>query len=90
MRQLYKNLLNNKSMKPGIKGEQLRKEFERKRNFRQRLEFVHFWAAYVKRTPNAVWSKQHTEFINAVLRNANQDREVYMRIREKMEGKRNK
>lgn len=68
----------------------LKKQFDREENFRQRLEFVHFWAAYVKRTPNAVWSKQHTEFINAVLRNANQDRELYMRIREKMEKNRKK
>lgn len=64
----------------------MKKQFDREKNFRQRLEFVHFWAEYVKRTPNAVWSKQHSDFINSVLRGANQDRELYMRVLSKIQG----
>lgn len=50
----------------------------------QRLGFVEFWADYVKKTPNKVWSKQQADFINSVLKGANQDKELYMKVKEIM------
>lgn len=42
------------------------KEFEeeKKRNSKQRMEFVDFYANWIKKTPNKVWSKQHAKFLN--------------------------
>ncbi len=44
---------------------------DRERNRRQRLEFVTWYARWVKRTPNKVWSKQQKELIDGVLKSAN-------------------
>lgn len=49
----------------------------------QRIGFVEFWADYIKKTPNKVWSKQQADFINSVLKGANQDRELYLKVKEK-------
>lgn len=55
--------------------------FDRERNFRSRLEFVRFWAQYVKSHPNQVWSRQQADFINAVMRAANQDVALYRKVK---------
>ncbi len=55
--------------------------FDREKNFRSRLEFVRFWADYVKSHPNEDWSKQQAAFINSVLRTANQDIELYKKVK---------
>lgn len=52
------------------------------KNFRNRLEFVRFWADYVRKQPNVVWSRQQADFINSQLRTANQDVELYRRVKE--------
>lgn len=54
------------------------------KNRKQRLEFVKFWAEYVKKSPNAVWSKQQSDFINSVLRNSKVDPKVYMKIKQRI------
>jgi len=51
------------------------------KDFEQRIWFVKYWANYIKKTPNRVWSKQHANFINSVLRSVNQDKEVYLKIK---------
>lgn len=48
----------------------------------QRLGFVEFWADYIKKTPNKVWSKQQADFINSVLKGANQDKDLYLKVKE--------
>jgi len=53
----------------------------KERNFRSRLEFVRFWADYVKSQPNEIWSKQQADFINSQLRTANQDVELFKRVK---------
>lgn len=53
----------------------------REKNFQSRLAFVRYWADYVKKSPNKVWSKQQAEFINAILKTANQDVELYNRVK---------
>lgn len=37
-------------------------EEEKKRNFKQRMEFVDMYAEWLKRTPNKVWSRQHAKY----------------------------
>ncbi len=45
------------------------KELEEKkeRNRKERLQFIELHVAWLKRTPNAVWSKQQAAFIDSVL-----------------------
>lgn len=55
-----------------------------KRDFKERLWFVRYWAAYVKRTPNAVWSRQQVSFINSVLKSVNSDPEIYFKVKSRV------
>ena len=48
----------------------------------QRIGFVEFWVDYIKKTPNKVWSKQQADFINSVLKGANVDKELYLKVKE--------
>ncbi len=52
-----------------------------KKEREERLDFVRFWAAYIKKTPNKVWSKQQALLINSQLRGARQDPVLYMKIK---------
>ena len=45
-------------------------EEKKERNREERLEFIELQVEWLKRTPNAVWSKQQAAFINAVLESA--------------------
>lgn len=54
-------------------------KFLRKPN--QRMGFVEFWANYVKKTPNKVWSKQQADFINSVMQSGNVSPELYMKVK---------
>ncbi len=38
---------------------------QKKQNFRERLDFVRQYAAWLKKTPNKVWSAQHSKFIDS-------------------------
>ena len=58
----------------------------KEKNFQSRLEFVRFWADYVKKSPNDVWSRQQADFINSVLRTANKDAELYMKTKKAVSG----
>jgi len=42
------------------------------RNRSQRLEFVTWYAKWIKRTPNRVWSKQQKEMLDSVIIAANE------------------
>jgi len=53
----------------------------KEKNFQSRLEFIKFWADYVKSQPNEIWSKQQADFINSQLRTANQDVELFKRVK---------
>ena len=52
-----------------------------KRNLKERLRFVRLWANYVKSTPNKRWSKQQNVLINSVMRSANQDARLYLKVK---------
>lgn len=47
-----------------------------------RMGFVRFWVDYIKRTPNKVWSKQQADLINSMLESANQDKDLYLKVKE--------
>jgi len=36
-------------------------EEEKKRNFEQRLQFIDAYAAWLKKTPNKIWSRQQNK-----------------------------
>jgi len=46
-----------------------------------RLEFVRFWAKYVKERDPAIWSKQQKELIDSVIKTALQDVELYLKVK---------
>ncbi|MBN1455291.1 MAG: hypothetical protein JW945_03440 [Methanomicrobia archaeon] len=45
-------------------------EEKKERNRKERLEFIALQVEWLKRTPNAVWSKQQAAFIDSVLASA--------------------
>ena len=55
---------------------------DRERNLLQRLEFVRFYARWVKSVPNEVWSEQQAVIINSMVKNA---RNFMMSVEEYLE-----
>jgi len=45
-------------------------KFDREKNLQERLKFVHYYADWVKRVSNEVWSKQQAELIDSFILNA--------------------
>lgn len=45
-------------------------KFDKKQNLKERLDFVHFYAKWIKSVPNEVWSKQQAEFIDDLFDNS--------------------
>lgn len=43
---------------------------DKEKNLFQRLEFVRFYAKWVKSVPNEVWSRQQAMLINSMIKNA--------------------
>lgn len=56
---------------------------DKEKNFQQRLWFVRYWANYVRTHSNADWSKQQKNMIDSVFMAANQDRELYLKVKSK-------
>ena len=58
-------------------------KFDKKKNFEERLKFIHFYAEWVKRVPNDVWSRQQAELIDSFVlnaRNFKMSREDYLKM----------
>lgn len=56
--------------------------FDKEKNQKERMRFVDYWAEFVRTSPEAVWSGQQKEFINAVLKTARQfSRQEYLRLK---------
>jgi hypothetical protein len=47
----------------------------------ERLNFVRFWANYVKTHNNKVWSKQQNVLINSVMKSVDKDPKNYMKLK---------
>jgi hypothetical protein len=59
--------------------------FDRKKNLEERLKFIHYYAEWVKREPNEVWSRQQAELIDSFMlnaRNFKMSREKYLQMME--------
>ena len=41
-----------------------------KNNKEERMNFVKYWAKFVRTNSDQEWGKQHTKFINSVMQNA--------------------
>jgi len=57
-------------------------KFDREQNLKQRLDFIRFYARWVKTVPNEIWSKQQAEFIDSLFDNAKKfslTREKYLK-----------
>jgi hypothetical protein len=60
--------------------------FDKKKHFQERLEFVRFYARWVKSVDNKVWSSQQAKFINSLMANAKNfqlSKEKYLAMIEK-------
>jgi len=44
-------------------------KYNRAKNFQERLWFIHLYADWIKRVPNKMWSREHTEFIDSLMLN---------------------
>lgn len=44
--------------------------FDRKKNLEERIKFIHYYADWVKKVPNEVWSAQQAKLINSFMKNA--------------------
>ncbi|HLD48859.1 MAG TPA: hypothetical protein VJB11_00685 [archaeon] len=56
-------------------------EEARKRNHEGNMKYIEQYVEWLKKTPNSVWSKQQAEFIDSVMKSANMDKELYMKIK---------
>ncbi len=57
--------------------------FDKKAHLQERLAFVRQYAAWVKRTPDAEWSRQQAILIDSLIENAQNmplSKEAYLRI----------
>lgn len=58
-------------------------KFDRERNREERLKFIRFYAEWVRKVPNEIWSKQQAELINSFVKNARNfklSKEGYLRM----------
>lgn len=44
--------------------------FDKKKNRKERIKFVEFWAEYVRTHSDKEWSKQQNVLINSLMKNA--------------------
>jgi hypothetical protein len=57
--------------------------FDKKAHLQERLMFVRQYAAWVKRTPDAEWSRQQAALVDSFIENARNmplSKEAYLRI----------
>ncbi len=52
-----------------------------KRDVEERLRFVKLWANYVKANPNKKWSAQQNVLLNSVMKSADQDIRLYLKVK---------
>jgi hypothetical protein len=65
--------------------------FDKKKNMEERINFVHYYAAWVKKVPNDVWSKQQAALIDSFMENSKNfmmSREKYLEMVDKRDHKR--
>jgi hypothetical protein len=45
-------------------------KFDKEKNLEEKLKFIHYYAGWVKKVPNEVWSKQQAELLDSFMMNA--------------------
>ncbi len=45
-------------------------KFDKEQNLQERLKFIHYYADWVKRVPNEVWSEQQAVLVDSFMLNA--------------------
>ena len=66
--------------------------YDKEKNFQQLTEFIHQYAAWVKKVPNKVWSSQQAVFIDSLFSNSKQpllSAEAYLKIVDRAKQKEN-
>lgn len=61
-------------------------KFDKRKNLEEELKFIHYYAEWVKKVPNEVWSSQQARLINSFMQNAKNfkmSREKYLEMMEK-------
>ena len=61
-------------------------KFDKEKNFKERLQFIHYYANWVKSVKNEVWSRQQAELINSFMLNSKNfkiSKEQYLRLMKK-------
>lgn len=65
--------------------EQITLREQKRINEEQRMQFVEFWAEFVRSNPDKVWSEQQAVLINSQLRNKSMiSVEEYLRIKNEL------
>ena len=54
---------------------------DKEKNNEERIDFVKFWVNYMKSVDNKTWSSQQVKFIDSVLKSADQDLDLYNRVK---------
>jgi secreted Zn-dependent insulinase-like peptidase len=65
--------------------------FNKKKNQEERIRFIRDYAAWVKKVPNEVWSKQQAALIDSFMENCKNfgmSREKYLKMMDKSERRR--
>ncbi len=60
-------------------------KYDKGKNQKERREFIHYYARWVKSVPNEVWSRQQAELIDSFILNAKNFKmttEKYLEIRD--------
>lgn len=45
-------------------------KYDRQENLKERINFIHYYVQWIKKTPNEIWSKQQAELIDSFMQNA--------------------
>ncbi len=53
---------------------------KKQRNFEERHRFIDLWVDYIKKTPNAVWSAQQKELIDAQVEGISAEYEQFRKL----------
>ena len=54
---------------------------DKEQNAKERIAFVKYWVNYMKSVDNKTWSSQQSRLINSILKTADQDLDLYNRVK---------
>lgn len=63
--------------------------FDKEKNFQERLEFIRYYAEWVLRSENSVWSEQQAKLIDSFMQSAKNfkiSKEKYLEMTDRRDG----